>query len=348
MSQLSTSEDRLQTLIEREAGQSDANSILLGVHSGDGTLRFKGASGGVTPDSPYFLASVTKMFTATVIMQLVDEERLTLDDRIQPYLSHLPMDGIHVYKGKDYSGTLTVAHLLHQTSGLADYFADGLVEDFKQNRDHLYSVEDVLEMIRGQPPFAAPDSGKSHYSDTNYQLLGALIEAITGRSLSEAFKKRIFEPLEMVRTYLFSYESPPSTTPLPFFYDNTKLSIPMAITSERGTGGAVSTIDDSHRFLRAYFQGGLFNKAHFDRMMAWNRMFFPMQYGLGLWRFQLPRWMTLFQKFPEFIGHAGVNGAMAFYNPDRDVFITGTLNQLNDPARQFKVMPKVIRAISRA
>jgi len=105
----------------------------------------------------------------------------------------------------------------------------------------------------------------------------------------------------------------------------------MAKTSEHGTGAGVSAMADTHKFLRAYFHGSLFNKAHFEHMMKWNRMFFPMHYGYGLWRFQLPHWLTLFRNTLEFIGHAGVNGAMAFYNLDQDVYIAGTLNQSARP-----------------
>ena len=344
--QVRAAEDNLRILIEREFRKPGTNSILLSVQSGDGKIDFEGVAGDGSPDSPYFVASITKMYTATVIMQLVDEGRLDLNDRIQPYLSHLPLDGIHVYKGTDYSKQLKVCQLVHQTSGLADYFSGGLIEDFKKNRDRLYSVEDVLDLIRDQKPLAAPDSGKSHYSDTNYQLLGALVEALTNLPLADALNERIFAPTGMAGTYLYNYEKPPSAEPLPFYYRNTRLSLPLALTSERGTGAVVSTMTDTHRFLRAYFQGRLFNKGHFDRMMQWNRMFFPMQYGYGLWRYKLPRWMTLFQKTPEFIGHAGVNGAMAFYSPENDVFIAGTLNQIDAPARQFGFLPKVIRALN--
>ncbi len=338
-------EESLQALLREEFEKPHSNSILLSVHSGDGRLSFQGAIGEGTPDSPYFVASVTKMFTATVIMQLADEGLLELNDPIEKYLSHLSLNGIHIYKGTDYSNDLKIYQLLHQTSGLADYFADGLNEDFKKNQDRSYSVEDVLELIRGKAPFAAPDSGKSHYSDTNYQLLGAVIEVVTDLTLVEAFRERIFEPTEMADTYLYDHKVPPAVEPLPFYCNNTSLSLPLAMTSERGAGGAVSTMADSHRFLRAYFEGRLFKKAHFEKMTTWNRMFFPMHYGYGLWRFQLPRWLTLFRKMPEFIGHAGVNGAMAFYNPDKDLYITGTLNQLDDPARQFKFMPKIVGLI---
>ena len=338
-------EDKLRKLLDAEFEKPHSNSILLSVRSGDGRMSFEGVVGKGTPDSLYFIASVSKMFTATVVMQLVDDGLLDLNDPIGKYLSHLSLDGIHVYKGMDYSDDLKVYQLLHQTSGLADYFADGLNEDFKKNQDRFYSVEDVLEIIRERTPFAAPDSGKSHYSDTNYQLLGALIEGVTEVTLADAFRERIFDPLEMADTYLYDHRFPPEVEPLPFYCNDNPLTLPLAMTSERGAGGAVSTMADSHRFLRAYFEGRLFNKAHFAQMTKWNRMFFPMHYGYGLWRFQLPRWLTLFRKMPEFIGHAGVNGAMAFYNPDKDLYITGTLNQLEDPARQFKFMPKVVGVI---
>lgn len=338
-------EYNLQKLLEAEFEKPHSNSLLLSVQSGDGRLNFEGAVGEGAPQSPYFIASISKMFTATVIMQLVDEGALDLDDPIGKYLSYLPLDGIHVYRGTDYGSDLKVYQLLHQTSGLADYFAEGLNEDFKKNQDRSYSVEEVLDLVRGKTPFAAPDSGKSHYSDTNYQLLGALIEVVTDLTLADAFRERIFDPTEMADTYLYDHKAPPAEEPLPFYCNDTPLSLPLAMTSERGAGGAVSTMADCHRFLRTYFEGKLFNKAHFEQMTKWNRMFFPMHYGYGLWRFQLPRWLTLFRKMPEFIGHAGVNGAMAFYNPDKDLYITGTLNQLEDPARQFKFMPKIVGLI---
>ncbi len=344
---MSTVNNQLQKLINNEIAKRHTYSVLLGVQSGDRKIDFQGAAGEASPASPYFVASIAKIFTTAVIMQLVDEEKLRLDDPIERHLSHLPLDGIHIYQGIDYSRQLKVYQLLHQTSGLPDYFDGGLAEDFKKNQDRCYSVEDVLEMARNSTPFAAPDSGKSYYSDTNFQLLGALIESITEQRLANVFKTRIFDPLGMTESYLFDSKNPPrSKEPLTPYYKDTRLSIPLAITSERGTGGAVSTMTDSLLFLRAFFAGKLFNKAHFDRMMQWNSMFFPMHYGYGIWRYQLPRWMNLFRETPEFIGHAGIWGAMAFYNPKNDIYIVGTLNQLDKPARQFGFLPKVLKIVT--
>lgn len=344
---MSTVNDQLQKLIYKEIGKPHTYSVLLGVQSGDGKLSFQGAAGEASPTSPFFVASIAKIFTTTAIMQLVDEGKVHLGDHIEKYLSHLPLDGIHIYKDVDYSKQLKVHQLLRQTSGLADYFDGRLAEDFQKNQDRSYSVEEVLEMARNATPFAAPDSGKSHYSDTNFQLLGAIIETLTEQPLADVFKTRIFDPLEMKESYLFDHNNPPrSIKPLPPYYKDTKLSIPLAITSELGAGGAVSTMSDLLAFLRSFFGGKLFNKAHFELMMQWNPMFFPMQYGYGIWRYKLPRWMNLFRDTPEFIGHAGVWGAMAFYNPKNDIYMVGTLNQLYKPGRQFSFMPKVLDIVT--
>ena len=148
---MSNLEDEFLKLIETEFDKPNSNSILLSVRSGSGRVLFEATAGEGEIDSPYFVASISKMFTATVIMQLVEEGCLSLDDTIDEYLPHLRLEGIHVFRGTDYSHQLKVYQLLHQTSGLADYFAKGLDEDFKKNQDRLYSVEDVLDLAVGQP-----------------------------------------------------------------------------------------------------------------------------------------------------------------------------------------------------
>ena len=198
----------LQQLIEKESQKANTHSVLLGVQSADEQINFQGAAGDAQADNPFYIASVSKMYTVATLMSLVDEGKLSLDAPLIDYLPAKLLNGIHVYEGTDYSYQLKVYQLVHQTSGLADYFEGNLDEDFKQNRDTNYSVEDVVAIVREMSPVAAPDSGKSHYSDTNYQLLGAIIEAITGRSLAEVFQARIFNKLGLSNTYLFDPNQP--------------------------------------------------------------------------------------------------------------------------------------------
>ena len=199
---------RLHKLVDKESRKANTHSMLLGVQSANNSINFQSAAGDATPNSPYFIASVTKMYTVAVLMRLIDEGKLDLNAPITDYLPGDLLDGLHIHKGTDYSHQLKIYHLIHQTSGLPDYFEGHLAEEFKQNRDHSYSVADTLAIAREMTPPAAPDSGKSHYSDTNYQLLGAIIEAITGHSLADVFQRWIFDRLGLTHTYLFDCNRP--------------------------------------------------------------------------------------------------------------------------------------------
>ena len=344
MSQIDTT---LRHLIAKEASKPDTKAVLLGVQSGDGRVEFLGAAGDATPDQPYFIASISKMFTATVIMQLVDEGLIDLDGPLAAYLPQVNLDGIHVCDGVDFSQQLKVQHLLHQTSGLADYYEGQLIADLKRNKDRAFALDDVLSMVRGMEAAAKPDSGKSHYSDTNYQLLGAIIEAVSEQSLECTFEKRIFEPLELTETALFDGSSwrDRHHQPLPIFHKAQRLDIPMALSSMGPDGGIVSTLADNLRFLRAYFGGELFEAEHVSRMRNWNNLFFPIQYGYGLMRFKLPRWMNLFRDTPELVGHSGSSGSFAFFAPKHDLYLAGTFNQVDKPQRPFGFMLKAVKAI---
>ncbi len=340
---------QLQRLIDKEAKKSHTHTVLLGVQSRDGRLQFRGAAGDASAESPYFIASITKMYTAAVVMQLVDEARLDLDTPIQNYLPHLNLESIHVHKGIDYSQRLKVYQLLHQTSGLADYYEDGLVDDLKQNKDFAYGVDEVLTMVRGMAATAVPDSGKSFYSDTNYQLLGAIIEAVCQQPLDEVFRVRIYKPLGLANTAVYNATNRQNgRQPLPLYHKALRLDVPLALSSMGPDGGIVSTLADSQRFLSAYFGGELFAEAHFPRMRQWNALFFPLQYGYGLMRFKLPRWMNLFRETPELIGHSGSSGSFAFYVPQKELTLVGTFNQIDKPQRPFNFMLKVINLVDKA
>lgn len=349
----------LDAMLKTEITKKNTHRILLGVQSGDKQVDYRGAAGDITASDPYFIASITKLMTASVIMQLVDAGQIQLDALITDYLPDDLTDGIHVFKGADYSKQLKVYQLLHQTSGLADYFlgkrADGssVISDISAGKDTLWTLPEAIEKARQLDPKFEPDASngkKSHYSDTNYQLLGAIIERVTGQSIAENFRVRIFEPLNMRDSYLYNCATPrDGKQPMNFYNEETELIIPRAMTSFGVDGGVVSTLDDMLIFLRAYMDNALFNSKHNARMRAqWNTVFFPIQYGYGVMRFQLPRIMTLFQYSPELIGHSGASSSFAFYAPKEDVFLIGTFNQIDAQNRPFQFMLKVINAVTKS
>lgn len=334
---------RLQNLIDVECAKANTHAILLRVRSGDGQVNFTGAAGAATPGTRFPIASITKMFTAALILQLVDEGEIDLDQTVQSILIDLNLSGLHVVKGVDHGSALTVRQLLHQTSGLADYYERDLAFDLKQGDDRSYGLSDVLQMTKALPPQAAPDSGKSHYSDTNYQLLGAVIEAATGQTFNAALQSRLCTPMGLHQTGVLCG----SDMGLPVYHGDKRLDVAQTLTSMSSDGGIISTLEEMLIFLRAFMEGQLFKPENAALMRQWNQLFFPLQYGYGLMRVKLPRWMTLFRATPELIGHSGASGTFAFHAPKPDIYVIGTFNQTDAPRRPISFMLRVLALVAK-
>jgi len=350
---------RLQEFVDRLAAKKQIHSVVAGVQSSDGRIDASAAAGfadaggsvAMTGDTPYYLASITKMFTATVVMSLAGAGRIDLDSPISDYLTGDLLEGTHVIDGIDYSGRIAVSQLLDQTSGLADYFEGtpkggvSLVDELSEGRDRELSIEQILGLVRGLPPEFTPGAAggsKAHYSDTNYALLGAIIETITAATVADAFQELIFAPLGMSDTFVAG-DPNANATPAIFHFKERAIEIPLAMASFAPDGGVVSTLADSHRFLRGFFGGELLTKDQLAFMTRrWNRIFFPLEYGSGLMRFKPPRWMSPLKPLPELVGHSGSTGSFAFHNPQQDLYLSGSLNQMDNPSRPFRLMPRMI------
>ena len=96
------------------------------------------------------------------------------------------------------------------------------------------------------------------------------------------------------------------------------------------------------RFLSAFFDGLFFPKDRLGELERWNKIFFPFRYGLGIQMFHLPRILSPVHPVPDMIGHSGSTGSFAFYVPERDLFFTGTTNQLAKPNVAFQAIIKVL------
>jgi CubicO group peptidase (beta-lactamase class C family) len=103
----------------------------------------------------------------------------------------------------------------------------------------------------------------------------------------------------------------------------------------------VSTTDDMLVFIEGFFTGKLFPADHIEELQQWNRIFFPMRSGMGIHLFKLPWIFYPTGSVPTFIGHSGLSGALAFYNPKENLYIVGTVNQVAHPDLSFKTMIKL-------
>ena len=337
----------LQNLLDRTVAKDKSHGLVLRVQSGDGRIDFHGSAGDATPEIRFPIASISKTYTAAMIQQLVDEGRLGLDQTVEGALPDIDLSGLHVVKGIDHGPVLTIRQLLFQTSGLADYYEGGVAEDLIRGEDYAYDLGRVLDWAKAGKPQAAPDSGKAHYSDTNYQLLGAVIEAVTGQPYGEALQDRICTPLGLSRTALFDPDRDGDGQTLPVYHKTLRLNVPLMLSSMGPDGGIVSDTGDLMTFLRAFMAGRLFRPDTLRDLRQWQRLFFPLQYGGGLMRFKLPGWMTLWRPSPELIGHSGASGSFAYHAPDRDIFLVGTFNQTDGPKRPFGFMLEVLKTIDR-
>lgn len=316
------------------------------------TLIWHGSSGNMNVDQPYFIASTTKLFTTAIILKLRAEGRLSIDDKIGKYIDTSTLTRLHVYKGRDYSQELTIKHLLSHTSGLPDYFQDkgsngkSLEDELIGGKDQSWTFDQIIERTKSITPLFAPGTkGKAHYSDANFQLLGKIIENITKMSYSENCKVLIIQPLGLTKTYL--YQDSTDRTPMTLYYKSKELNIPQAMTSFGADGGIVSTSSDMLVFIEAFFKGKLFPSSYIDELQEWNKIFFPMQSGIGIHLFKLPWIFNPTGAVPYFIGHSGLSGALAYYSPEENIFIVGTVNQVAHPDISFKTMIKLTQQIKK-
>ena len=317
-----------------------------------GNERWSGASGNFNISDPFFIASTTKLFISALTFNLIAQGKLQLSDKISNFFDQKLIENLVVIKGNDFSSQITIQNLLAHTSGIADYFQ---VEDsvgmswekaLKSGTDQSWDLPQLLERSKIlKARFIPGTPGKAHYSDTNFQLLGRIVEMIHLKPLEELIRTQIAEPLGLKNTYLFRDVN--DTTPKRMYFERNELDLPKAMVSFGPDGGIVSTSIDLMDFLVAFFAGKFFPANQFSMMQQWNKIFFPMESGVGLHRFKLPWFLNPFGQVPEMIGHSGLSGALAYFIPSKNMYITGTVNQIASPDRSFRLAISLMQQASK-
>ena len=155
-------------------------------------------------DNQFKIASITKTMTATIILQMQEEGMLNLNEKISKYLSNVSfvkVNELHIYDGEKYGLDITVKQLLQHKSGLADIFTDAAFRFYLNeylNKNQEWDAEKLMNRYYkyglNKKAHFAPGKGY-FYSDVNYFLLGIIIENVSGKTLAQNFRKRIFEPI---------------------------------------------------------------------------------------------------------------------------------------------------------
>lgn len=345
---MTSTKKTLQSILERTVDNKKVFGTSFSIKKGD--FSWEGAAGNISTNQAYFIASVTKLFTTSLILQLSAKGDLALEDKISKYLNPRIWKDLHIYKGRDYSSDLTIKQLLSHTSGLSDYFqqksANGksLEAEIVNGEDQFWTFEQVIENSKAMKALFAPDSkNKAHYSDTNFQLLGKIIENITQQSYADNCKERIIDPLGLNQSYL--YQDTTDKKPITLYYKSNELHIPKAMASFGADGGIVSTSADLLLFIEAFFTGKLFPIQYIQALQEWNKIFFPMRSGIGIHLLKLPWFFDPTGAMPTLLGHSGLSGTVAFYSPKEKVFIAGTVNQVAHPDLAIRTMMKLVRVL---
>ena len=297
--------------------------------------RFEGASGladianntPMPPEGAFRIGSITKMFTAAVIVKLAEEGVLTLDDPLARWLPD-------VAEQLPYGDQITLRHLLTHTSGLFNvveheaYYADLFAEMTVDEEAGVVTLacvqrdphDTLARYVYGKDAQFEPGA-QWRYSNTNYTLLGMVIEAAAQMPLAEAYRTTIYEPLGMASTFLDCYEDPLVDVVSGYTGTGDAMTDVTGLHESIGwsAGGLVSTAADLIAFARGLFGGALFDDP--ESLAAMTTPALGSSYGLGV----------MLQD--ETMGHAG--GIAGFrsvlsYAPDVDTAVVMLYN--NDGA----------------
>ena len=251
------------------------SGLLVSVTGPDGAVTF--TTRGENPDgSPVDAAesirvgSVTKIFTAALVLSLVDDGKVDLDTSAAEYITRAPIPA-----------DITVRQLLSHTSGLPSYLdAETYYSDIAEQPDRVWTPEEILALIDGTP--VAEPGSQFLYANTNFIYLGLLIEEVTGQPYDKVLTDRILEPLELTDTWLDGYQT--GTAPAPAWayltdgYGEMTGPYTAIATSVWSAGALVSTAADLHRFMTALFAGDIISAESLTEMTT-----APTgEYGLGL------------------------------------------------------------------
>lgn len=256
-------------------GDQDGGIAVLLIRNGETTTAVVGdanaAGDPVTADTPFRVASISKPFVATVILQLVDEGSIDLDEPLSTYLPDTPI-----------GGEVPIRMLLNHRSGLRNYTdRSAFIPDVFEDRERVFTPEDILAWLEG----TVTDEPGQHfaYSNTNYILLGQLIERVTGTDLDDAVQQRISEPLGLEATRFAPVASAnPDGLAAPWsssvFQGDPVAAYDSVASSAWAAGALTSTTGELATFFDALFADKLVSSESLDEMTDAG----PDGYGLGL------------------------------------------------------------------
>lgn len=267
-----------------------------------------------------FLAgSTTKMFTAALTIKWAEENEISLDSKVADYL----------ILDTRFSKDITIRSLLNHTSGLPDYITDEFQNVILENPTYIFSQNELISFI---PETSGSSNNEFQYSNTNYLLLGMLLEKWHSKELHIVMRQEIIDFLNLSQTLFFPYE--PITNSIEHLWVDLDEDGNMDNLSELGftpealvsgawaSGGIVSTPSNMVTFIQSLFEGEILNENQWEEMQQFSEIIPDRySYGLGLQKQII--------EGEEWIGHDGslLHYTMVYYHPATGSFVAIMANQ---------------------
>ena len=288
------------------------------VYSGGRGLANIEAKQAITPSTVFRLGSITKQFTAAVVLQLVQEGKLSLSDPLSKFLPDYPKPGADA----------TIAQLLNHTSGIKSYTGIPGWMMVEANTARPYTTDEMIALFKDQPADFAVGSDHK-YNNSGYVLLGAVIEKVTGKPWHAAVDERIVKPLGLKTIRYGELEATTPNMAVGYSQKDGKFSPARKIhmSVPHAAGALIGSVEDLAKWAEALHKGKVVSSATYAQMIAPTKL--PNgkteNYGYGLAQREL-------RDLPS-IGHGG--GIFGFdtssvYVPSEDVFIAVFANS-DDP-----------------
>ncbi len=336
--------DRHLDRITRARGALGAPQVLVRSRA-DGIDYSYGAR-----STPFHAASIGKVATTVLIMQLVDEGAVTLDTTVQSVLG--PLDGVLL-------ADATVRQLLDHTSGAADFFEGPVTSGARflklvvSDPDRFWEPQDLLEFSRSrQVPVGLPGE-RFHYSDTGFVLAGLVIEAVAGAPFHEVLRDRIFRPLAMNDSWLMWRSDPAASaggnprTIAPLWLGPVEASGFRSVSCDWAGGGIVSTVDDLVKLSEGLQSTLVSAGALVEMRQVRHRFRRGIHYGTGLMELRFGEFSFLLRGFPRPTGHIGVLGTHMFYDAVNDAPIVMNFHSTSEMVRSFRTLIRIEQLLRR-
>ncbi|MDZ7777258.1 MAG: serine hydrolase domain-containing protein [Bacteroidales bacterium] len=266
-----------------------------------------------TPETEYRAGSVSKIYTATIIMKLVEDKQLSLDEKLASF-----------YPDIENAAKITIEHLLQHRSGIFNFTS---AKNYQKWMEQKVTPEQLIDTIRSKGSVFEPGE-KMEYSNSNYVLLTYIAEKVTGKDFGQLLREIIFEPCNLTNTEYGDKIEPKKNEAYSYARLNSwskETETDMSVPS--GAGAIVSTPAEINRFLNCLFAGKLVKKESVDKMTTMKD-----KYGYGI--FQIP----FHDK--RALGHTGgIDGfrASAFYFPEEKLAVTYLGNGIDMPVNDILI-----------